>query len=96
MTPIRSQTQCNKIELYSGSSCFLLLFFAFVLVFCMVINVSVPYKGAFLLDVILLALLLPSGNPIKCQEKVLPLQPMFLPPKRFDNFPLCMGDAQKV
>ena len=30
-------------------------------------------------------LLLPSGNPFKCHEKVLHLQPM-VPPKRFDIF----------
>ena len=31
-------------------------------------------------------MLLPSGNPITCHEKVLSLQPMF-PPKRFDISP---------
>ena len=40
-------------------------------------------------------MLLPSGNPIKCHEEVSPLQPM-VPPKRFDVFSPCLGDAQKV
>ena len=40
-------------------------------------------------------MLLPSGNPIKCHEEVLSLQPM-IPPKRFDIFLPCLGDAQKV
>ena len=31
-------------------------------------------------------MLLPSGNPFKCHEEVLSLQPM-IPPKRFDIFP---------
>ena len=31
-------------------------------------------------------MLLPSGNPFKCHEEVLYLQPM-IPPKRFDIFP---------
>ena len=31
-------------------------------------------------------MLLPSGNPFKCLEEVLSLQPM-IPPKRFDIFP---------
>ena len=30
-------------------------------------------------------MLLPSGNPFKCHEEVLYLQPM-IPPKRFDIF----------
>ena len=37
----------------------------------------------------------PSGNPIKCHDEYSSLQPMF-PPKRFDNFPPCLRDAQKV
>ena len=36
-----------------------------------------------------------SGNPIKCHEEVLCLQPMF-PPKRFDIFSLYLEDAQKA
>ena len=40
-------------------------------------------------------MLLPSGNPIKCHEEVLSLQPM-IPPKHFENFPSDWGDAQKV
>ena len=39
-------------------------------------------------------MLLPSGNPFKCHEDVLSLQPMILP-KRFDIFPP-VWDAQKV
>ena len=36
-------------------------------------------------------MLLPSGNPFKCHEEVLFLQPM-IPPKRFDIFsPLTKG-----
>ena len=56
-----------------------------------------PVWGEFLLDIILLieSMLLPSGNPIKCHEVVLPWQPMF-PPKRFDNFFPCLENAQKV
>ena len=32
---------------------------------------------------------------MKYHKEVLSLQPMF-PPKRFDNFSPCLGDAQKV
>ena len=32
-------------------------------------------------------MLLPSGNPFKCHEEILSLQPM-IPPKRFDFFSL--------
>ena len=39
--------------------------------------------------------LLPLGNPIKFHEEVLSSLRRF-PPKRFDNFPPCLGDAQKV
>ena len=41
-------------------------------------------------------MLLPSENPIKCHEEVLSWQPMFQPTKRFDNYPPCLEDAQKV
>ena len=41
-------------------------------------------------------MLLPSGNPIKCHEEVLPVQPLFLPTKRFDMSPPRLGDSQKV
>ena len=44
-------------------------------------------------DIILLTLLLPSGNPgnpFKCHEEVLYKQSM-IPPKRFDIFPLDWG-----
>ena len=62
----------------------------------MAVNVSVQYNGGFLPDIILDPLLLPSGNPFKCHEEVLSLQPM-IPPKRFDISPPLTGrDAQKV
>ena len=58
----------------------------------MAINVSVQYNGGFLPDMTLVdPMLLPTGNPIKCHEEVLSLQP-----KRFDIFPSCLGDARKV
>ena len=38
-------------------------------------------------------MLLPSGNPFKCHEEVLSLQPM-IPPKRFDIFPLTGGCSE--
>ena len=38
-------------------------------------------------------MLLPSGNPFKCHEEVLYLQPM-IPPKRFDIFPLTGGCSE--
>ena len=54
---------------------------------CIAINVNVQYHGGLLPDMILLTqLLLPSGNPFKCHEEVLYLQPV-IPPKRFDIFP---------
>ena len=57
---------------------------------CMAINVvSVQYNSGLLPDDIILfvdPMLLPSGNPFKCHEEVLYLQPM-IPPKRFDIFP---------
>ena len=40
-------------------------------------------------------MLFPSGNPFKCHEEVLYLQPV-IPPKRFDIFSPCLGGAQKV
>ena len=62
----------------------------------MATNVSVQYNRGLLPDIILFVdpRLLPPGNPFKCHEEVLSLQPM-IPPKRFDIFPLT-GDAQKV
>ena len=56
---------------------------------CMAINVSVQYNGGLLPDIILLSvdpMLFPSGNPFKCHEEVLYLQPL-IQPKRFDIFP---------
>ena len=65
----------------------------------MAINVliSVQYNDWFLYDMVSTVdpMLLPSGNPIKCHEKVLSLQPIMFPPERFDIFPPCLGDAQK-
>ena len=43
--------------------------------FCL-INVSLHYNGGSLPDIFLLTpMLLPSGNPFRCHEKVLSLQP---------------------
>ena len=54
----------------------------------MAIKVSaVQNNGGLLPDIILLdPVLLPSGDPLKCHEEVLSLQPM-MSPKRFDIFP---------
>ena len=53
----------------------------------MAINVSVQYNGGLLPDIYTVdPKLLPSGNPFKCHEEVLILQPM-MPPRRFDIFP---------
>ena len=38
-------------------------------------------------------MLLPLGNPFKCREDVLSLQPM-IPPKRFDIFSPCVGCSE--
>ena len=54
----------------------------------MAINVSVQCNGGFLLDTTLL-------NPMKCDEEVSSLQPMF-PPKSFDISSLFLGGAQEV
>ena len=62
----------------------------------MAVNVSVQYNGGFLprrdtFD----PMLLPSGSPIKCHEEVLSLQPIMIPPKRFDIFfPLTGGCSE--
>ena len=50
---------------------------------CMAINVSVQYNGGqhYTVD----PMLFPSGNPFKCHEEVLYLQPL-IQPKRFDIF----------
>ena len=54
----------------------------------MAINVSVQYNGGLLPGIILLphVTMIPSGNPFKCHEEVLYLQPT-IPSKRFDIFP---------
>ena len=60
----------------------------------MAIDVSVQYNqlSGLLPDIILLSqCYFPSGNPFKCHEEVLYLQPL-IPPKRFDTFsPLTGG-----
>ena len=63
------------------------LFLMFFWCPCMAINVNVQYNGG-LPDILLLtqSMLFPSGNPFKCHEEVLYLQPL-IPPKRFDIFP---------
>ena len=62
----------------------------------MAINANVPHNDGFLPGIILSdPMILPSGNPFKCHEEVLSLQPMS-PPKRFDIFPPLLGDAQNV
>ena len=72
------------------------LFLLFFWCPCMAIYVSVQYNdGGLLHDIILIMtvdpMLFPSGNPFKCHEEVLYLQPL-IPPKRFDNFsPLTGG-----
>ena len=61
----------------------------------MAINVSVQYNGGasprhYTVD----PMLFPSGNPFKCHEEVLYLQPL-IPPKRFDIFsPLAGGCSE--
>ena len=51
-------------------------------------HTNVQYNGGLLPDIILLSstVLFPSGNPFKCHQEVLYLQPL-IPPKRFDIFP---------
>ena len=63
---------------------------------CMAINVSVQYNGGLLPDIILLtqSTLFPSGNPFKCHEEVLYLQPL-IPPKRFDIFSSLTGECSE-
>ena len=52
----------------------------------MAINVSVPYSGGLLPDIILLLTLCDYiGEPFRYSEDFLSLQPMF-PPNYFDNF----------
>ena len=63
------------------------LFIVFLLCPCMANDVvSVQYNGGLLPGIILVdPVLLPSGNPFKCHEEVLYLQPM-ISPKRFAIF----------
>ena len=53
----------------------------------MAINLSIQYDGGFLPDIPYTVdpMLLPLGDPIKCEEEVLSLQPM-IAPKGFDRF----------
>ena len=65
----------------------------------MAINVSVQHNERWVSPRCFTAtgdpMILPSGNPFKCHEEVLYMQPMIPPTKRFDIFsPL--GNAQKV
>ena len=63
----------------------------------MAINVNVRYNGGLLSDIILVVdpMLFASGNPFKCHEEVLCLQPFFIPPKRFDiSSPLTGGCSE--
>ena len=55
----------------------------------MAINVSAQYNGGLLSDIIhnVDPMLPPSGNPFKCYEEVLDLQPM-IPPKLLTFFSL--------
>ena len=65
---------------------------------CMAINVSVQYNGGLLPDIILTVdpTLFPSGNPFKCHEEVLYLQPLIQPTgKRFDIFPPLTGGCSE-
>ena len=55
-------------------------------------SVVVPSRVSLLISIVRLnhtvdPMLLPSGNPFKCHEEVLYLQPMIPPTKRFDTFP---------
>ena len=63
---------------------------------CMAINVSVQYNGGLLPDIILLTQCYfhRSGNPFKCHEEVLYLQPL-IQPKRFDIFPPLTGGCSE-
>ena len=55
---------------------------------CRAISVSVQYNGELLPDIHYTVdpVLFPSGDPFKCHEEVLYLQPL-IPPKRFDISP---------
>ena len=64
---------------------------------CMAINISVQYKrraSPRLYTVDPRLLLIPSGIPFKWPEDVLSLQPITIPPKRFDISPLCVGCSE--
>ena len=61
----------------------------------MAINVSVQYNGGLLPDIYTVdPMLFPSGNPFKCHEEVLYLQPL-IPPKRFDISPPLTGGCSE-
>ena len=61
----------------------------------MAVNVSVQSNGGLLPGIIIVLMLLPSGNPFKCHEEVLYLQPRIPPTKRFDIFPPDWGMLRK-
>ena len=62
----------------------------------MVINVNVQYNGGLLPDIILLTqCYLHRGNPFKCHEEVLYLQPLIPSTKRFDIFPPITGGCSE-
>ena len=59
----------------------------------MAINVSVQHNGGLPPDITLLTQrYYHRGNPFKCHEEVLYLQPM-IPPKRFDMFSPLAGEC---
>ena len=89
---INQTNHCPPTYNEQGASC--LLSFYFVWCPCTAINVSVQYNGEFLPDTKLLALLLPSGNPIKCHEDFLSLQPT-IPPKLFGISPPLTGGCSE-
>ena len=63
----------------------------------MAINVTVQKNGGLLPDIILLTqCYYHRGTRLNAMKKVLSMQSIMIPPKRFDIFPPCMGDAQKV
>ena len=83
---------CYKIYLYPVSSCVPSLFRCP----CMAITVSLQYNGGFLPGIMLLIRChYHRGTRLYAMKRGFVLRPMF-PPKRFDNFSSCLGDAQKA
>ena len=60
----------------------------------MAINISVQYNGGSPRHYTVDPMLFPSGNPFKCHEEVLYLQPL-IPTKRFDIFPALVGGCSE-